>query len=424
MKQNLPLAACVAVAVVVQGWAQDAQSQDRAAVVETYADIAHAMYEDSLTEAEKLRAAIAALVEAPGGDTLAAARAAWLGSRVPYQQTEVYRFGNPMVDDWEGRVNAWPLDEGLIDYVDASYGQESDENDQYTANVIANPEIMASGQVLDASTIDADLLRALHEIDEVESNVATGYHAIEFLLWGQDLNGTGPGAGNRPATDFDPAHCTGGNCDRRIAYLTTAADMVVTDLKEMVGYWAAGGEARAAVTANPDDGLRAMLQGLGSLSYGELAGERMKLGLLLHDPEEEHDCFSDNTHNSHYYDIVGMLAVYDGSYERIDGTTVAGPSLADLVAAADPALAKTAQDAFDATLKDAQVMKDTADSGKMAYDQMLAEGNAEGNAIVETVVSALQEQTKVIEQVLAALDLGSLEFEGSDSLDDPEAVFQ
>jgi putative iron-regulated protein len=192
----------------------------------------------------------------------------------------------------------------------------------------------------------------------------------------------------------------------------------------MVGYWADGGEARAAVTANPDDGLRAMLQGLGSLSYGELAGERMKLGLLLHDPEEEHDCFSDNTHSSHYYDIVGMLAVYNGSYQRLDGSTVEGASLADVVAAADPELAKAAQEAFATTLKDAQTMKDTADSGKMAYDQMLAEDNPEGNAILEAVITALQEQTKVIEQAVAALDLGSLAFEGSDSLDDPEAVFQ
>ena len=36
-------------------------------------------------------------------------------------------------------MNAWPLDEGLIDYVDAGYGTESDENTLYTANVIANP---------------------------------------------------------------------------------------------------------------------------------------------------------------------------------------------------------------------------------------------------------------------------------------------
>ena len=145
------------------------------------------MYQDSLTEAQKLREAIGALVEAPGDATLQAAREAWLAARVPYQQTEVYRFGNPIVDDWEGKVNAWPLDEGLIDYVAASYGEESDVNDLYTANVIASTEITASGETIDVSTIDAGLLRSLHEIDEVEANVATGYHAIEFLLWGQDL---------------------------------------------------------------------------------------------------------------------------------------------------------------------------------------------------------------------------------------------
>ena len=425
MMQRLLLAASATLAATaVHGTALAADAVDRAAVVATYADIAHAMYQDSLTEAQKLRDAIGALVETPGEETLAAAREAWLAARVPYQQTEVYRFGNPIVDDWEGKVNAWPLDEGLIDYVAASYGDESDTNDLYTANVIANPELTASGQTLDASTIDADLLRSLHEIDEVEANVATGYHAIEFLLWGQDLNGTDAGAGNRPATDFDPANCTGGNCDRRNAYLTTAAEMVASDLEEMVGYWAEGGEARASVAENPDDGLRAMLQGLGSLSYGELAGERMKLGLLLHDPEEEHDCFSDNTHNSHYYDIVGMMAVYDGRYERLDGSAVEGPSLADLVEAADPELAKAMQEALASTLAKAQTLKDTAESGEMAYDQMLAEDNPEGNAMVEAVITALQEQTKLIEQVVAALDLGSLEFEGSDSLDNPEAVFQ
>ncbi|MEM7025373.1 MAG: imelysin family protein [Pseudomonadota bacterium] len=422
MKQRLLLASCVSAAALATQSALAAD--DRSAVVTNYANIAHAMYEDSLTEAQKMQAAIAALIETPNDENLAAARSAWLAARVPYQQTEVYRFGNPIVDDWEGRVNAWPLDEGLIDYVAASYGDESDENMLYTANVIANPEITAGGQKIDASTISPDLLRSLHEIDEVEANVATGYHAIEFLLWGQDLNGTGPGAGDRPATDFDTANCTGGNCERRNAYLTTAAEMTVTDLQEMVGHWAEGGDARAAVVGDADDGLRAALTGLGSLSYGELAGERMKLGLLLHDPEEEHDCFADNTHNSHYYNIVGMIAMYDGKYERVDGSTVDGASIAELVEAKDPELAKTMQTALETTLKDAQVMKDTADSGKMAYDQMLADDNPEGNAILEAVITALQEQTKVVEEVVAALDLGTLEFEGSDSLDDPEAVFQ
>ena len=166
-------------------------------VTRTYVDIAHAAYEDSLISARALRQAIGAFLDAPSAATLEQARNAWIAARVPYQQTEVYRFGNPIVDEWEGKVNAWPLDEGLIDYVDAAaYGAESEENTFYAANVIANPALTVAGRTIDAGTIDADLLRSLHEVDEVEANVATGYHAIEFLLWGQDLNGTGPGAGD------------------------------------------------------------------------------------------------------------------------------------------------------------------------------------------------------------------------------------
>ena len=129
-------------------------------------------------------------------DTLAAARAAWRAARVPYLQTEVFRFGNPVVDDWEGRVNSWPLDEGLIDYVDANaYGGPSEENPLSTLNVIATPKFRIGATEVDATTITADTIRSLHEADGIEANVASGYHAVEFLLWGQDLNGTGPGAG-------------------------------------------------------------------------------------------------------------------------------------------------------------------------------------------------------------------------------------
>jgi putative iron-regulated protein len=113
---------------------------------------------------------------------------------VPYQQTEAFRFGNPIVDDWEGRVNAWPLDEGLIDYTSGDYGNE--ENALATLNVIATPKFTLSGTEIDASTITPELISGtLHEADGIEANVASGYHAIEFLLWGQDLNGTNPGAG-------------------------------------------------------------------------------------------------------------------------------------------------------------------------------------------------------------------------------------
>jgi len=399
---------------------------DATAVLKTYADIALAGYEDSLSTAKALDAAIDALIAKPSEETLGAAKTAWLAARVPYQQTEAYRFGNAAVDDWEGKVNAWPLDEGLIDYVDTNhYGTESDENALFTVNVIANPSLTVAGKPVDASNITPQLLsETLHEADGVEANVATGYHAIEFLLWGQDLNGTNAGAGARPATDFDPANCTGGNCERRAAYLKAASELLISDLQDIIAAWGEGGEARKAVLDGAAaESLARIVTGMGSLSYGELAGERMKLGLLLHDPEEEHDCFSDNTHNSHFYDALGIQNVYLGRYKRVDGSMVEGPSLSALVKAKDAALDAELAGKLEATVAAMTAMKQRAEGGE-AYDQMIGEGNAEGNATVQAAIDALIDQTRSIERVVAALDLGKLEFEGSDSLDNPNAVFQ
>jgi putative iron-regulated protein len=398
---------------------------DPKAVIATYADIALAKYEDSLTTAQALDQAVDALIAKPSTETLAAAREAWKAARIPYQQTEVYRFGNPVVDDWEGRVNAWPLDEGLIDYVDPSYGAESDENTLYTANVIANTSIEINGQKVDATVITPEFLSGtLQEAGEIEANVATGYHAIEFLLWGQDLNGTGPGAGNRPYTDYDTANCTGGHCDRRAQYLAAASDLLVADLTEMVGNWGADGEARKSlVEGDPKAGISTILTGMGSLSYGELAGERMKLGLLLHDPEEEHDCFSDNTHISHLYDVVGIRNAYNGSYSRVDGSKVEGPSVADLVKAADPAIDTELSGKLDATVAAMEAVQARAVGGEV-YDQQIGEGNTDGNAAVQAAIDALVDQTKSIERAVSVLKLDAIAFEGSDSLDSPDKVFE
>ncbi|CAN7160836.1 imelysin family protein [Rhizobium sp. LjRoot30] len=397
---------------------------DPAAVVKHYAEVAHAKYEDSLTTAKALDKAIDAFLASPTEETLKAAKTAWIAARVPYQQSEVYRFGNPIVDDWEGKVNAWPLDEGLIDYVDAGYGTESDENALYTANVIANKQIKINGKDVDATNITPEFLSGtLHEAGEVEANVATGYHAIEFLLWGQDLNGTGAGAGKRPATDYDQKNCTNGNCDRRAAYLKSASTLLVSDLQAMVDAWAPEGEATKNVSADPKAGLTAILTGMGSLSYGELAGERMKLGLLLHDPEEEHDCFSDNTYNSHLYDAVGIASAYTGEYTRADGTKLTGPSLSALVAEKDKALDAEMTAKLTKTLDAMHAMAKRGET-KEAYDQMIGEGNAEGNAVVQAAIDGLIDQTKTIERVITSLDLGKIQLEGSDSLDNPNAVFQ
>nr|WP_319390818.1 imelysin family protein [uncultured Cohaesibacter sp.] len=425
MKMNQLLGYSVACLLGASAVVAAAEPVSKKAVLETYANIAQAKYEDSLTAAQTLQKAVGALIATPSADTLTAARAAWLAARVPYQQTEVYRFGNAIVDDWEGKVNAWPLDEGLIDYVDASYGGPSDENEYAALNVIANPTFSLSGKEIDATAITPELLsETLHEADGIEANVATGYHAIEFLLWGQDLNGTDHGAGERTWTDYAKGDaCTNGHCDRRGAYLTAATDLLVSDLGWMAKQWQPGGDARTVVMADENAGIVTIVTGMGSLSYGEQAGERMRLGLMLNDPEEEHDCFSDNTHNSHYYDGLGIRNAYVGEYVRIDGTRVSGPSLSDLVAEADEDLDAELTGKLNTTMLKLSAIKSAAESG-FSYDQMLARSNKGGEALIMGGVNALVDQTKSIERVVSALSLHDIEFEGSDSLDNPTAVFE
>jgi putative iron-regulated protein len=392
-------------------------------VIETYANIAHTTYADALAGAEKLKRAITTFLAHPREDNLKIARETWRAARVPYMQTEVFRFGNKVVDDWEKKVNAWPLDEGLIDYVAEAYGSDSPENELYAANVIANRSIKIGGRTVNASKITKDLLtKVLHEAGGVEANVAIGYHAIEFLLWGQDLNGTGPGSGQRPASDYDVKSCTGGNCARRAQYLRVVIDLLVDELKWMTSQWRETGNIRQGLLKGGDAaGLTSIFTGLGSLSYGELAGERMKLGLMIHDPEEEHDCFSDNTHNSHYFNAIGMRNVYLGSYTRTDGSVVSGPSVSDLVRAKSADVDSRVRAAIDLSIGRLQDLVKRAETAE-AYDQMIAEGNTEGNAVVERAIEALIAQAKEFERAIAALELQNVKFEGSKSLDAPDTI--
>ena len=175
------LVLAAAIGALLSGCAQtQAPTVTQAQVVEHYADIAHAVYADSLTTAQQLDVAIKQLIANPSEQTLAQARTAWIAARVPYQQSEVLRFGNPVADDWEGQLNAWPLDEGLIDYVASGYQHELG-NEGATANIIANKVLQIGGERLDVSKITPELLASLNELAGSEANVASGYHAIEFL---------------------------------------------------------------------------------------------------------------------------------------------------------------------------------------------------------------------------------------------------
>jgi len=390
-----------------------AVAADEQAVVGHYANIAHAVFEDALTTALQLQQASDAMLANPSEATLKAARDAWKLARVPYQQSEVFRFGNPVVDDWEGQLNAWPLDEGLIDYVASDYSYELG-NEGATVNIISQTELNLGGEKIDVSMLTPELLASLNELAGSEANVATGYHAIEFLLWGQDLNGSDAGAGDRAYTDFVAGEgCTGGNCERRADYLRAASQLLVDDLMYMDNQWDAGrrDNYRAElVSGDVQEGLNIMLFGMGSLALGELAGERMKVALEANSSEDEHDCFSDNTHNSHFYNAQGIRNVYLGSYQRIDGSKLSGPSLADLVKAKSSEIDEQARAALDKTTASLQVMVDRAEAEQaMKFDQMIAEGNAEGEEIIRNAIVALVEETRAIEAAAKVIGVSNME---------------
>lgn len=285
--------------------------------VNAYADVVYNNYLDALTTAQTMRTAIKALTDDPSQTTLDAAKEAWLAAREPYGQSEAFRlYGGPIDDEDgpEGQMNAWPLDESYIDYVNGATNGDNPANNVNT-NIINSPDAFPN--------ITSAVIASLNE-DGGETNVSSGYHAIEFLLWGQDVS-TGAGGGERSFVDY----VVGGsvaNADRRAAYINATADLLVSDLQSLVDEWAPNSAFRTNFTsdAETDNSLEKILNGIGKLSKGELAGERMFVAWDLKSKEDEHSCFSDNTHRDIVTNAIGIENVYYGRYVRIDGTIVDG----------------------------------------------------------------------------------------------------
>lgn len=376
------------------------------AVMENYVSIAAASFSDTLATAKVLQEKVDAFLANPTADTQQAAKAAWLAARKPYSQTEAFRFGNKNVDDWEGQVNAWPLDEGLMDYVKQDTYDHEEGNQFATANIIAGTD-----------KIDVELLKSLNAKGGSEANVGTGYHAIEFLLWGQDFNADKKDAGKRAPTDFAKGDtCTNGNCERRAQYLKAATDLLVADLQTMADDWASGKDnyRKTFLSLGEDEALRRMLFGMGSLSLGELAGERMNVALLAHSQEDEHSCFSDNTHNDIAENARSIQNIFNGTYTRTDGSKVEGASLAQLVAAKDAKASETLVGKLADTQQKAEAIVEAAKNGEN-FDQQITPDNKDGNKRVKATIAALRSQTGDIEAAAKALGINNLNPETSDS---------
>lgn len=280
-------------------------------VIANYANIAHANYQKAYDDAVVLEAAIITFTTTPTQANFDNAKTKWKISRESYGTTEAFRFSGGPIDDVNGPeslMNAWPLDENYIDYVNGA---------------------STSGIINDATTfpvISKDIISGQNE-NGGEKNISTGYHAIEFLLWGQDL--TAPSAnlaGQRPYTDFVIGG-TASNQARRGLYLRVCADLLTDNLDYLVNKWKVGGAYRTTFLAlNKDVVLKNIYTGICTLSGAELPTERMDVALGNADQEDEHSCFSDNTHRDIFLNLQGVVNVYNGTYG-----TITGPSLKDLV---------------------------------------------------------------------------------------------
>ena len=398
-------------------------------VVRTNANIAYAAYGDSLLTALTLRGKLRDLVAAPTEENLAAAKSAWLAAREPYGQTEVYRFRVGPIDALredgtlgedgdgpEGAINAWPLGEGLIDYV----ANNVDGND---GPEIASSVAGISGSIIEDTsgfpTIDASVVAANFELGGDERNVSSGYHAIEFLLWGQDLNADGSGGGRRDATpgqrpvsDYSivPGECTSGTnpasdeiCTRRGQYLLAAADLLIDDLSSVVDAWNPNDEEShyASFVAGGDASLAKILEGMGRMGFGELAGERMNIALLTNSQEDEHSCFSDNTHRDIFLNAKGIQNAFDGSYVRLDGDVLDGAGVDELlVSEGMPELANEMRAALEDTMAKVGVIDLVAKAGE-PFDNQIQRGINEPN--VSAAIRALSQQTMTLETVISML---------------------
>jgi putative iron-regulated protein len=329
-----------------------------------------------------MKRAIDAFLASPSADTQQAAQKAWRAAREFYGQTEAFRFyGGPIDDDNgpEGRLNAWPMDESYVDKV------EGNDN---------------AGLINDRSF--AITRESISEQNERggEENIATGWHAIEFLLWGQDLSENGPG--NRAFTDFVDGKAA--NADRRRQYLAVVTDLLIEDLNMLVKAWRPDSKLnyRARFVEGGQESLRKMFVAMGSLSRGELAGERLEVALNSQDQEDEHSCFSDNTHRDAVLNATGIENVWLGRYKRADGTLLQGPAPRDLVAAKDAALADRTSRQIAASVAAASAIQAPFDR------EIVGAKDAPGRQRIQATVNSLVRQSKDLVAAANAVGISKL----------------
>jgi putative iron-regulated protein len=379
----LPLLAALALSTAACSDNGEAAGVSRAQVAADYATLVEANYAEALAEAETLRDALRDFTSEPSEETFSAAKDAWLTARAPYGQTEAFRFYQGPIDNDdgpEGLINAWPIDESYIDYV------AGPDDTVLVGGLVNLPD--------DYPDITEDVIAELNE-KEGETNIMTGYHAIEFLLWGQDLSEDGPG--ERPYTDYVTGDDgSAENQDRRARYLLTAADLLIENLSAVHQQWQEDeANYRADFLAlEPSDAIGKVLLGVGSLSGAELAGERMTVAYDNKDQENEHSCFSDNTKDDLLNNAKSVQNVLLGTYQEFDGA-----GIDDLVEAKDRALAERLREQIQTAIDDIEAIPGSFDTAIMGDD------DSEGRVAVLAAINSLLDFNESLEEAAGVLNI-------------------
>lgn len=368
------------------------------AVIENYASLVYQSYLDSYTSATTMQTAINTFITTPTQSNFTNAKNAWLAAREIYGQTEAYRECNGPIDTdesavspWglanEGQLNAWPIDESYIDYV--AVGTEDYANN-YTS-IISDTSI----------TINESTIASLNE-NTNDKSISTGWHAIEFLLWGQD--NTMPSEDNAGLREFTD-YTTATDADRRGLYLQTATNLLIDDLQALVNTWNTGGTYRTVFSGLDENiALRQLINGAFFIAGDELSSERIVAPVDSTDgigglgQEDEHSCFSDNTHRDIFANAKGVYNVVFGEYG-----TVSGVSFYDLVKQANPTQAAKLKTASD----EAMAKVNAIANNTQPFDYLITqESSTDSNlGVVMQSVKALQDWADEISASAAAIGI-------------------
>ncbi len=273
--------------------------------IERYAALAHESYQAASEAAHELEDAVGALLDDPTEASLAAARGAWLKARVAYMETEPLRFYGGPIDgpgDAIAHIDPWPIDERFVE------------------GLVGDPRIAITRQTLRDPP-------GAHGPGEA----ATGFHVIEFLLWGRDKS---PGHG-RPAADY----LAGGDrhADRRRLYLATATKLLAEDIDSLADAWAPhkpDNYAAQFLKLDRREALGRMLTGMAVLADEEIARRRLLGALDARARASGLARYSLHTNDDLLADLDGIRAVWSG-----DDRQSFGPGLDGLVQSFDPKLA-------------------------------------------------------------------------------------